>query len=109
MADPTNSSRTIYGFWVVLAGLASLLAVFFYAATIWSEVKDVTAIVGAVSGTIGTLVGAYFGVQVGAAGKEKAEAARDKAEAQRQDAQAQITRLAAMMAPETAARILNIS
>ena len=35
--------------------------------------SDVTALAGLFTGVVGTLVGAFLGVQVGAAGKERAE------------------------------------
>ena len=41
---------------------------------------DVTAVVGSVATVIGTIMGAFFGVQVGSQGKEAAEAGRAKAE-----------------------------
>jgi hypothetical protein len=36
-------------------------------------VKDVTSAVGSMTGVVGTLAGAYFGVSAGSAGKAKAE------------------------------------
>ena len=36
--------------------------------------------VGAVASLVGTVVGAFFGVQVGAVGKERAEAARERSD-----------------------------
>jgi hypothetical protein len=47
------------------------------------------------------IIGAFFGVQVGAAGKEKAEAARKEAEEK-------ALKLASAMEPEVAARILKL-
>jgi hypothetical protein len=96
-----DSSRYLYGLVVVLAGFAVVLVVFILSNNKWSESKDVTAAVGAVTGVVGTLAGAFFGVHVGAAGKDRAEAERDAA-------QNKVEKLAALMAPDQAARVLNI-
>jgi hypothetical protein len=45
----------------------------------WSCANDVALVVGPVTSLVGTVVGAFFGVQVGAQGKERAEAVRDEA------------------------------
>jgi hypothetical protein len=42
--------------------------------------KDLVSALSATTSIIGTLVGAYFGVHVGSAGKERAEADRDAAQ-----------------------------
>ena len=60
-----------------------------------------TAAVGSITGVVGTLAGAFFGVHAGAAGKEKADAERQKA-------QEKVERLAAMLAPEQARHALGI-
>jgi len=64
-------------FWLSIGGLflAAVLVVFlvlsggFKAAT----APDITSIVGLFTTTLGTLVGAFFGLQIGSAGKEAAE------------------------------------
>jgi uncharacterized protein YacL len=58
------------------------------------------AVVTAALTVLGTIVGAYFGVKVGAAGRDKAEAARD-AEA------VKVQELAARVDPETAKAALD--
>jgi hypothetical protein len=99
---PAETNNQRYGFWVIIAGFAVVVLVFLISAVLWrSDVKDVTAAVGAVTGTVGSLAGAYFGVHAGAAGKEKVEQQRDAA-------QAKVERLAALMDPPTAARALDI-
>jgi hypothetical protein len=85
MADNGNSGqadtiRVKYGFWIVLAGLAVVLAVFVAAIVKWTTASDVASAVGSVTGVVGTVVGAFFGLQAGAAGKEKAEDQRKEAE-----------------------------
>jgi vacuolar-type H+-ATPase subunit I/STV1 len=82
-----------YGFWVVLAGLLVVLLVYAVAVMNWKAASDVAAVVSSASAVVGTIVGAFFGVQVGSAGKEKAEEQRDKAQAQAQE-------LAAALPPE---------
>ena len=58
------------------------------------------AVITAAFTVLGTIVGAYFGVKVGAAGREKAEAARD-AEA------VKVQELAARVDPQTARAALD--
>jgi hypothetical protein len=93
--------RARYGVLVVLAGLAVILVAFVITVIVFEpEVGDVSTALAPITGVIGTIVGAYFGVQVGGAGKEQAEAARDKAEDQ-----AKI--LAAVAPPAAAAAVLG--
>jgi hypothetical protein len=93
--------RTKYGFWIIIVGFIIVLGAFAIAIVKWSDAKDVTAGVGAVTGIVGSLSGAFFGFHAGAAGKEKAEAERNKVHQQ-------LARLAALMPPAEAARALNI-
>jgi hypothetical protein len=57
-------------------------------------------VVGAVASLVGTVVGAFFGVQVGGVGKERAEAARERSE--------ELTRTALSMLPPEAAEQLRL-
>ena len=43
--------------------------------------NSIVASMGAVTGVIGSLVSAYFGIQLGSAGRERAESERDRARA----------------------------
>jgi hypothetical protein len=98
--DPIGEMRLRYGFWVVVVGLVvSLVAVL---AALWrlSDPTSITGIVASLTGIVGTVVGAFFGVHVGAAGKEKAEA-------ERREAQHTVTRMAAAMTPEQAASVIG--
>ncbi len=72
-------TRVKYGAGLILAAFVFLIIVLIVALAKFDTVTDVTALVGAFTGVVGTLVGAFFGVQAGAAGKDKAEADRDKA------------------------------
>ncbi len=96
-----DPSKSRYGFWIIVIGFAVVLAVFIFAAQKWSDVKDVTAAVGSITGVVGTLAGAFFGVHAGAAGKEKADAERQKA-------QEKVERLAAMLPSDQAKHALGI-
>ena len=96
----TDQLRIRYGFWVVVMGFILVGAVFAVAVWKWNTATDVTAVVGAVTGVVGPVVGAFFGIQVGSAGKEKAEAAR-------KDAEETALRLAAALPPGEAERVLR--
>ncbi|HEY2194681.1 MAG TPA: hypothetical protein VGH76_20615 [Actinomycetospora sp.] len=90
---------------------AFLLAVFHYPTS-----GDVSTALAALTGTIGTIVGAYFGVQAGGSGANKAanqaEVARQAAEQGRQDAEqgrqeatTTALKLAAAASPEVAVAV----
>jgi len=52
----------MWGAIVVLAGLAVVVAAFFGALSHYPDSKDVVAVVGAVTGLVGTIVTAFFGI-----------------------------------------------
>ena len=52
-----------WGAIVVMAGLLSIVAVFVFAVFQYKTAAEVTTAVGAVSGVIAALVGAYFGIR----------------------------------------------
>jgi hypothetical protein len=79
-AQDAEVARARYGVTVVLAGLAVTLLAFGFAVLAFDRAGSVSAALAPITGVIGTIVGAYFGVQVGASGKSQAEAARAKAE-----------------------------
>jgi hypothetical protein len=94
--------RVRYGRDVVIAGLVVLLIALGVAVFNWDTAQDVSVVLAALTGTVGTIVGAFFGVSVGAAGKEKAEDARDKAE-EKKDAAMRVTEAyAARLDPDVA-------
>ena len=99
---PTDTDEKPYGFWIIIAGFVVVVIVFIVSVHKWGEAKDVTAAVGSITGIVGTLAGAYFGVHAGAAGKAKVEQQRDAA-------QSRAERLAAFMEPAAAARALDLS
>ena len=66
---------------VVLAVLYGLTLYFFTSRGTDSQqvANNVVASMGVVTGVIGSLISAYFGIQIGSAGRERAEAQRDRA------------------------------
>src|SRR3954452_8183624 len=81
---PQDSARTAYGMWVILAGLAAMTAVTVVALLRYSEPTAIVTALGPVTGVIGTLVGAYFGLRGSSLAQQHAiagEAAREKAAA----------------------------
>ncbi len=46
----------------------------------WDTAADITAVLGLFTTTLGTLVGAFFGLQIGSSGKEEAEQRADSAQ-----------------------------
>jgi len=56
------------------AGLVIFLVVFG-----WHQPTDVVAVIGLFTSVLGTLVGAFFGLQVGSAGRDKAQQAAAEA------------------------------
>lgn len=74
--------RIKYALCVVIFGIGAVVLVSVFAMIRWSTATDVAAVISAAAAVIGTIVGAYFGVQAGAAGKEKAEEQRDRAQEQ---------------------------
>jgi hypothetical protein len=81
--------RLLYGLITVLSGLVVLGVL--YGVTLYfftskgtpSEqiANNIVASMGVVTGVIGSLVSAYFGIQLGSAGRERAESQRDQAAA----------------------------
>ncbi len=68
-------------FWLAIIGLfIAALLVLILLAFGFKESNDIVAIVGLFTSVLGTLVGAFFGLQIGAAGKEQTEQRASKAE-----------------------------
>ncbi len=80
-AEEVDRLRLRYGFWIIIIrGFALVFLVTVISSFRWAEVTSVATVVGAVASLVGTVVGAFFGVQVGAVGKERADAARERSE-----------------------------
>jgi|AntDryMetagUQ889_1029465.scaffolds.fasta_scaffold03528_3 threonine/homoserine/homoserine lactone efflux protein len=89
------------GFWVVVVGLLVVLTAFIVAVLRYEQAAQAATALGPVTAVVGTLVGAYFGVRVGSAGREKAEAAR-------QVESNKVQKLAAAAAPGVATQVLGV-
>jgi phage tail tape-measure protein len=88
MANDHTSSTTRwrYGLLALLIGAITLLSSLLIAGLAWD--KDAAALAAA-TGTVGTIVGAYFGLQVGGAESETVKKDRDDAKAERNTANEQ--------------------
>lgn len=80
-ASPTSdkdleASRISYGFWLIIAGFLVTLAVVIVTINHFrpgtGTTADVVAVVTAVTGVIGTLTAAFFGIQAAGAGRSQA-------------------------------------
>ncbi len=66
--------RIRYGLWIILAGFLLVALVSVVSILKWEDVTSVATAIGATTSLVGTVVGSFLGVQVGAAGKERAQA-----------------------------------
>lgn len=107
-AQGTETLRLRYGLAVILAGFLLVLSVSLAAMWKWNLAQEVAVVTGAVAGLVGTVVGAYFGIQVGAAGSEHVERARRDAENARSRAEIRALRLAGSSEPAHAAAALAL-
>src|SRR5205814_1127835 len=93
----TEQLRIRHAFWLALFGLgvAAALTVFLVKSTETKvdEAAEIVAIVGLFTSVTGTLVGAFFGLQIGQAGAEHERRSRQTAEEARQKAEG-VTRIA---------------
>ncbi|GAA4791846.1 hypothetical protein GCM10023200_28900 [Actinomycetospora chlora] len=78
-ADPDATARWRYGLIVVVVAIAAIVVIFLIAAIRYPTAADGVALVSSVATAISTLAAAYFGIQVGSAGKEAAEKKKDEA------------------------------
>jgi len=72
--------RIKYGYRAILGGFILVAVVLVVAIWRWDVANDVAVVVGLFTSMVGTVIGAFFGIQVGSQGKEEALAARDQAE-----------------------------
>ena len=114
-AGQTEDTKARYGFWIVIAGLGSVIVLYIgtiitFAILTTSDTlaNNVVAAMGAITGVIGSLVGAYFGVQVGAAGKEASDAAAAQSSALAQGAMSQLDSGQTQEAIQAAAQIRTL-
>jgi hypothetical protein len=83
--QPTSEDvKAKYGYHIILAGLALVTVLYITTIIIFASLtpdnlaNNVVASMGAITGVIGSLVAAYFGLQAGAAGKEASDAKAEK-------------------------------
>jgi hypothetical protein len=114
-AAPTEDPKAKYGFWIVIVGLGSVIVLYIgtiitFAILSTADIlaNNVVAAMGAITGVIGSLVGAYFGVQVGASGKETSDAAAAQSSALAQGAMSQLDPGQTQDAIQAAAQITSL-
>src|SRR6266446_4276719 len=100
-----EEARIRYGFYVVAMGLLSLLIAMFVALCKVDKIPDAAALVSAVGAVIGPIVGAFFGLNIGAAGKAKADQDRDKAVQDRDQATKKVEALMGAIQPAEFAKL----
>jgi hypothetical protein len=76
----TDDVKARYGYHIIVAGLALVSVLYLVTIVVFAILtpenlaNNVVASMGAITGVIGSLVAAYFGLQAGAAGKESSDA-----------------------------------
>lgn len=83
-----GSDRWTFGLIAVGLGLLVFFFAFWIAVIHYSTASDVVSVLGIVGTTVGTLVGAYFGVAVGSNGKAQSDSAAARAQQRADHAQA---------------------
>ncbi|MBB6349163.1 hypothetical protein ACWGH8_07860 [Nonomuraea muscovyensis] len=96
-AAQADAARWRYGFFVVLAGIVAILVAF--GAAVFAT-GQFAALFAGVAGVIGTIMGAYFGVQAGQSGKARVEAELARS-------QEMVVRLAAYVGTANAPRVIE--
>ncbi|MFI7440075.1 hypothetical protein [Nonomuraea indica] len=96
-AAQADAARWRYGFFVVLAGIVAILVAF--GAAVFAT-GQFAALFAGVAGVIGTIMGAYFGVQAGQSGKARVEAELARS-------QEMVVRLAAYVGTSNAPRVIE--
>ncbi|MBV9312254.1 MAG: hypothetical protein JO100_00670 [Pseudonocardia sp.] len=96
-----STARWRYGLIALCVGLGILLLAYFVTIFRYPVASDTATAIAPMATVVGSLAGAYFGIQVGAAGKDKADAARDSAHNE-------AIRWAALADPDKAAELLGI-
>ena len=80
MHEQVDNMRIKYGFWIILMGFFLIALITAASILKWNDVTSVATVIGATTSLVGTVVGSFLGVQVGAAGKERVEADRKQSE-----------------------------
>ena len=95
MHEQVDLLRLRYGLWIILTGFALVALISVVSIFRWEDVTNIATVIGATTSLVGTVVGAFLGVQVGSVGKERAEADRQRSEEMAQ-------RALSMLPPEVA-------
>jgi len=101
-----EAARTRDGVRIVIAAFALVFATAAVSTWKWSTPQDVAAVLGAITGMIGTILGAFLGLQAGAVSSAQVERARRDAEAARARAELRALRLAGANRPADAEAVL---
>ncbi|GAA4506116.1 hypothetical protein FR742_08545 [Nonomuraea sp. C10] len=96
-AAQADAARWRYGFYVVLTGIVATLVAF--GAAVYATGESAALFAG-VAGVVGTIIGAYFGVQAGQSGKARVEAELGRT-------QELVVRLAAYVGTDNAPRVID--
>ncbi|MFI7698789.1 hypothetical protein [Nonomuraea sp. NPDC049480] len=96
-AAQADATRWRYGFFVVVVGIVAILIAF--GAAVFAT-GEFAALFAGVAGVIGTIIGAYFGVQAGQSGKARVEAELARS-------QEMVVRLAAYVGTQNAPRVID--
>jgi hypothetical protein len=96
-AAQADAARWRYGFFVVVTGIIAVLVAF--GAAVFAT-GEFAALFTGVVGMVGTIIGAYFGVQAGQSGKARVEAELAKS-------QEMVVRLAAYVGTENAPKVIH--
>lgn len=103
----TDRIRWRYGLIAVVIAVIAVVGAFLWASYRYDTASDVSTALAAITGTVGTILGAYLGFQAGSAGRDDAEQARRDAEQRANDAQLQATGFAAIADPLRGAQLLE--
>ncbi|TQC47386.1 hypothetical protein EEB14_20740 [Rhodococcus sp. WS4] len=89
---PEDAKQTLPAFFLALGGLliAAVVTVVLYSIGM-TDGKDLTAVAGLFTAITGTLVGAFLGVHIGAAGKMKLQGERDSLVMEKERAKAMLS------------------
>lgn len=74
MDKSKTKNKDNYGFWAVVAGLATLVVAVMLAVFRYQTAIEATGLVTAVGTVVGTVVGAYFGIHAGTAAAQNTQA-----------------------------------
>jgi uncharacterized BrkB/YihY/UPF0761 family membrane protein len=73
--DSPETTRLKWGAAITAVAFVAIVAVFCMAVWMFDSANDVVATVGVITGLMGTVIGTFFGVQVGSAGTQTATTA----------------------------------